>query len=395
LDLHALLQPQPGHTDRYFLRIPRGVATQLQLASGETPAELVGEVVEVSPGDSGVLQFDNGLSLAFGFAAAQSGPLPAGAKQERGLVASFGAVATVVGLLCLGMVLSKPTRNRKPLQEDLQDKSQALIEVNIADPIAPDLPLPTDGPELTPESKKPAGPEGKVGEPDKTHPTRLARQEGPRVDKTPQRIDTVATVLSHPAAIQGALGEVLQGDAEQMTAKLAPGVAGTDDQSDTGTGTKAMGWKGTGNGGGSDTFGSIRSTEHNDIGIDNGQGPRKRVALGPKKRGPVARIPLTTGTSAGGCDKGNLSKTVHARAASIRACYENQLLASPSIAGKLTVQWTVQQDGRVRGDKVTSDSLHAAPVSDCVLRAVRSMRFAPPEEGATCVVSWPFVFSPG
>lgn len=64
------------------------------------------------------------------------------------------------------------------------------------------------------------------------------------------------------------------------------------------------------------------------------------------------------------------------------------------LSGKLTVQWTIGSDGSTSGDRVVSDTLQSPAVSDCVLRAIRRVRFQAPEVG-TCVVQWPFVFSPG
>jgi hypothetical protein len=85
---------------------------------------------------------------------------------------------------------------------------------------------------------------------------------------------------------------------------------------------------------------------------------------------------------------------VRARAASLRACYETQLMNKPDLAGKLTVQWTITGEGGVSGQKLVGDTLSNTSVSDCVLRAISHVRFAKPEAGI-CVIQWPFVFNPG
>ena len=130
--------------------------------------------------------------------------------------------------------------------------------------------------------------------------------------------------------------------------------------------------------------------------IDTGGGTGRNADLGIGRRSArkVAKLNIAQGQSTGGCDKGDISKNVRARAASLRACYETQLMAKPDLAGKVTVQWTITGDGSVSSDKITDDTMKNGAVTDCVLRTIRRIRFMKPEAGV-CVIQWPFVFNPG
>jgi hypothetical protein len=153
-----------------------------------------------------------------------------------------------------------------------------------------------------------------------------------------------------------------------------------------------MGFRGTGSGGGGDGLGRIHGLGEIDTGAGTGRGAN--VGIGRKTTKKVAKVNIAQGTSNGGCDKGDIAKNVRARAASIKACYEQQLLTKPDLKGKLTVQWTITTEGAVKDPKATQDTIGTPAVSDCVIRAMSHIRFAKPEAGI-CVVQWPFVFEPG
>ena len=93
-------------------------------------------------------------------------------------------------------------------------------------------------------------------------------------------------------------------------------------------------------------------------------------------------------------DKGNIAKNVRRRASALRACYEMQLLSKPNLKGKVTMQWTIKQDGKVANPKLVTNTIKNAKVTDCVMRTIKRIRFKKPEAGI-CVIQWPFVFAPG
>jgi len=119
-----------------------------------------------------------------------------------------------------------------------------------------------------------------------------------------------------------------------------------------------------------------------------------RAGLGTKKAATVGKISLGGMGATGFCQKNDIQKNVMLRAGAIRACYEQQLQIHDGLAGKITVRWTINTEGGVDGAAVLESTLGNSAVEQCVLRALRNIRFMKPE-GGICVVQWPFVFNPG
>ncbi len=170
-----------------------------------------------------------------------------------------------------------------------------------------------------------------------------------------------------------------------------------------GSGSGGMGFKGTGTGGGgTGGFGRIHGLGR----LDAGGNPKTTGAItklgtasnpngdGPMKRSVVGKIIVGSGQSTGFCSKNDVASKVRSRASAIRACYESRLQVNAKLAGKLTARWTIGVDGRVTQASLGAITVPDGAVGECVLRVIRRMQFAKPE-GGTCVVDWPFVFSPG
>lgn len=173
-----------------------------------------------------------------------------------------------------------------------------------------------------------------------------------------------------PAGTAAARGNDARGPADRMAAAMSGEaralVIGSPGE---------MGFRGMGSGGG-------------------GSGYGRMIVIGRSGGRRVPKLNIATGTSVGACDMGDLDKNVRARASAIRACYETWLMEYRDLAGSITVEWTVQEDGTVAKARATADNLGNHDVTDCLLRTIRRIRFAKPETG-TCLVTWPFVFSPG
>lgn len=76
-----------------------------------------------------------------------------------------------------------------------------------------------------------------------------------------------------------------------------------------------------------------------------------------------------------------------------RLCYENGLRNHPDLAGKVTVSFTIKNDGSVSDVKTQTDMGDAA-VSSCVGKAFWGLSFPQPE-GGVVKVTYPVMFSPG
>lgn len=85
---------------------------------------------------------------------------------------------------------------------------------------------------------------------------------------------------------------------------------------------------------------------------------------------------------------------IKTRIGAIRACYERELKRNPSLAGKVTIQFTIEERGTVSGVKVTDNTTGDAAVGQCVANAIQRFRFNPGPEGGNVTFSYPFVFAP-
>lgn len=388
----------PVGQEIYRLDWPAGATGQVQCS---------GAVFEVAPataqparvlqrGDSAAIDFGHGLQLLVDFLQPQAGQLPAGEHtRNAALWASFAAVSAAVFVLFV-VAATAPKPDDDLDREGLAAHQQSLIEVNIAIPEPPkpqETPVPSPKDSDSDAAKRAPDEAGITGRPDRDprQVSKVPKVTAPLRDNVKVEEMGMVKALRSVAAMTGASGKVFSGETNEINSKMALPMAGGDDSLVIGHGT-GVAFKGTGPGGGGPE-GPAFIDGRADLPIGDGVGRKAQVAIGPKAR-PKAPGPMRTEPEhvSAGCDKGDIAKNVRLRSAQFRACYETQLLSKPELSGKLSVQFTIGSGGEVGGDKVTADTLQSAPVSDCVLRALRRIKFAAPEAGV-CVVAWPFVFS--
>jgi ABC-type transport system substrate-binding protein len=73
----------------------------------------------------------------------------------------------------------------------------------------------------------------------------------------------------------------------------------------------------------------------------------------------------------------------------IRFCFEWELNAHPDLAGQVTMQFVIREDGTVTDAGVLEDALHDETVTNCFTHVMSHLRFPPPE-GGSVGVSYPF-----
>ena len=73
--------------------------------------------------------------------------------------------------------------------------------------------------------------------------------------------------------------------------------------------------------------------------------------------------------------------------------YQRQLERSRGLAGKIVVNWEINDAGLVTTARVKSNTMGNPLVGDCVVRQVRSMKFPTPKGGSKAVVNYPFIFA--
>jgi TonB family protein len=115
----------------------------------------------------------------------------------------------------------------------------------------------------------------------------------------------------------------------------------------------------------------------------------------PPSQPPVGTVKVGAGEGVrgdGNFDSAIVVGMIRSRIGAIRACYERELKSDPSLAGRITVQFTIEERGNVTGVSVSENTIGNDEVGQCVARAVQGFRFNPGPEGSSVAFSYPFVF---
>lgn len=102
-------------------------------------------------------------------------------------------------------------------------------------------------------------------------------------------------------------------------------------------------------------------------------------------------VPTSNGSAQGDLAFELISQTLNDNIGGIKFCYELGLKRNPALSGKVEVEFTIGEDGRVSDAIVKSSTLKDKHVEDCILRKIRSLRFPKPS-GGKITVKYPFVF---
>lgn len=121
------------------------------------------------------------------------------------------------------------------------------------------------------------------------------------------------------------------------------------------------------------------------------------VATGKKKekkvKGSVSVKKPSEAFGTGVLDSNAIAKVVRRRRGAVKNCYEKQLKRNPKLSGKVKVQFTILESGRVREARVVQDSIGDPAVGKCIVRNVKRWRFPRPD-GGSVTVAFPFLFQP-
>lgn len=117
--------------------------------------------------------------------------------------------------------------------------------------------------------------------------------------------------------------------------------------------------------------------------------------------GPAADDPTGTGSGSGAeappvhhgtLDAVEIRGVIRQALPEIRFCFEWQLEAHPDLAGRVTMEFTIQEDGTVTNAGVLEDALHDDVVTNCFTHVMGGLRFPPPE-GGPVLVHYPFALA--
>ena len=191
----------------------------------------------------------------------------------------------------------------------------------------------------------------------------------------------VGSVFGAGSSINDDIGNALQGTAGVGIA--GAGGAGGVTRRGTGGGGVAGDGSGGGLGGGAAGIGDL------------GTGGGGKVDTGTKQTSRiVARVRADDVEAVDGkVDKKGVAATIRRRQDAFQACYETALRANSKLQGKLVIEFTIGDGGKVTDARVVKDGLGSAEVASCVLATMKRIRFPAPSDGEV-TISNSFVFQP-
>lgn len=121
---------------------------------------------------------------------------------------------------------------------------------------------------------------------------------------------------------------------------------------------------------------------------------RLRAAATADQPTGVAAGATLVGSSRGTFPVENVSRVVRAQNAAFRTCYENWMRSDPTLAGRITVQFTIATSGRVSSARAVENATGSRGLALCVTTAIQRLRWNPGPVGGPVTFQYPFVFAP-
>jgi outer membrane biosynthesis protein TonB len=103
---------------------------------------------------------------------------------------------------------------------------------------------------------------------------------------------------------------------------------------------------------------------------------------------------VRAGDAEGTLDKDLIRRVVRAHIPEIRECYNAALQADPEARGKVVIDFTIGEEGKVTQAGVASSDMKDAAAPACMANAINGWLFPKPD-GGSVKVSYPFVLEPG
>lgn len=263
-------------------------------------------------------------------------------------------------------------------------------------------PPPEEKPELADDGKE-AAEEAKA--PDKK-PDKPAKAEEPGPEKnSPEEQQAVAEKSARIAqeaaqAAEALIIGALSSEAGGALADVLAGGAVTGNAQDILSQAMGVGVAKSGSGGdlrqrsggvnsGVSGLGSLARKEGTTNAVGEGGQVTERTVKGSVKSSAGDEVGGT-----GAFDSSVVVSMIKTRLRAIQMCYEQQLRRNPTLAGKVTIEFSIQPRGNVTDLKVKENTTGDAAVGTCVANTVSTFRFNPGPEGGSVTYAYPFVFSP-
>jgi TonB family protein len=314
--------------------------------------------------------------------------------------------ALVLGLFLVAAMTLPPDTHSLSL-DDLGWTSIKLPAVNIP-PAEKDMPAWLNKQQTTgnDEGKAAAGEAGEMGNPKSQKTEGRAAWKGPKDNPHPALSKEDAAKQAANTGILGILNQrdpaitsifsretAFGQDPESVIGKLI-GVQIGDASGKSGLGMVGTGAGGSGTGANTVGFGDRARIGTVGIGVDgNRDYGRLAGQYLPKKRLATPEvIPGTIGVR-GSLDKEIIRRIVRLHMNEVKYCYESELTAHAGLAGRISVQFAIGQNGQVFSSVLQSSSMGNLRVEKCVVEATRRWEFPKPSGGGMAIVVYPFSFS--
>ncbi|HEU5059497.1 MAG TPA: AgmX/PglI C-terminal domain-containing protein [Kofleriaceae bacterium] len=128
--------------------------------------------------------------------------------------------------------------------------------------------------------------------------------------------------------------------------------------------------------------------------IGHGSGTGSGYGSGGGMRGRSASVPtvaIGAASATGDLDKNIIRRYIRRKLPQIRYCYEKQLVAKPTLSGRVDSQFVIDPNGNVTSATATGMD---PEVSACIGAAIKSIQFPKPKAGGVVKVNYPFIFRP-
>ncbi|MEE8408341.1 MAG: AgmX/PglI C-terminal domain-containing protein [Myxococcota bacterium] len=118
-----------------------------------------------------------------------------------------------------------------------------------------------------------------------------------------------------------------------------------------------------------------------------------KVGLGGKREAAIGTIATAAPEVDGALDTAAIARVVRQRKRSLQDCYERELKRDPTLSGRIEIEFTIDESGRVVEARVSANRMGSNGVGDCIVARIRRWRFPKPD-GGDVTVNFPFIFTP-
>jgi TonB family protein len=117
-----------------------------------------------------------------------------------------------------------------------------------------------------------------------------------------------------------------------------------------------------------------------------------QVGLGGKRETSLGSVAAEAPEVDGALDSDAIAKVVRGRMKMVQDCYERELKRDPGLAGKIEIEFTIDEEGRVIEAVVANNKMGSDAVGDCIVSRLKRWRFPKPD-GGSVTVNFPFIFT--